>query len=818
VRAPLAFVYGNLCFGAGEREAWALFVVRPHAFDGLTGPGKREAFGRLVAGIEATQADLQLLRLSLPFDPQRYADELDDDHGTGHEQAHRRYLDEQRTELSTQAGRSAWVAIAVRLVAPEHDVGAYAAAALERSPRRWLEGLGRALAWQPPRVLSVARLESLRFRADEAHARLAAYLNVRPARTVEVQWLVRRAFCRGLGEPVVDGLHEPQALVFERNGEALLAPLEADVLRWMDGCVEHHGRWLRIDSELGTSWQAQLVVGALPEQAEFPSRRLALLSAIPDSLPFAVDLTLNARYLPNDLAVRLVHRRVQDADQILHAEGEGDQGVSDQGYARTQAARDLLAYLQSASRPPLLRSSLAVAVAARDPEELERRVAACRRAFGEIALHRPLGDQLDLFCQHLPGQPSRARGYDDTLTVEQVAAMMPTAGRPVGTTTGFYLGHTLTGSRSPVRFDLREGSRADRPTTVLSVGSLGAGKTILTQALLYHAFLAGARIVDTDPKGDHRFHRLDEVAPHVQTITLRPDPDLRGLLDPLRIAPEHLRHDAAVSFLSDLLPARCDAAWLTAIVRAVDAVAQRSDAPTCGEVIRALGDGDAVDEQVSQTLAVYARTGLTQLGFAAADGRLPALGREQVTYIALRDLPAPEPGTARSEYSQAERVAEQIVRLLALLAMHLMASERDRLKVFAFDEGWRLLHDPAGRLLLAGLQRMGRSELAVPIIGTQLVTDTFDDRQTLDNLIGATFAFAVRSDTEARRALGLLGLDSDDEQLRRTLLELRPGQCLMRDHHGRVEAVQIDLAAPRLLRALSTRPAMTDNGDAIRAA
>ena len=86
----------------------------------------------------------------------------------------------------------------------------------------------------------------------------------------ELQWLVRRAFCRGLGEPQVDGLHEPRALVFERNGEAMLAPLEGDVMRWMDGYVEHRGRVLRIESELGTSWQAQLVVGALPERAHFP--------------------------------------------------------------------------------------------------------------------------------------------------------------------------------------------------------------------------------------------------------------------------------------------------------------------------------------------------------------------------------------------------------------------------------------------------------------------------------------------------------------------------------------------------------------------
>ncbi len=68
--------------------------------------------------------------------------------------------------------------------------------------------------------MKVAELERARVRADQAHARLADFLPVSQARGVELQWLVRRAFCRGLGEPEVDGLHEPRALVFERNGEA----------------------------------------------------------------------------------------------------------------------------------------------------------------------------------------------------------------------------------------------------------------------------------------------------------------------------------------------------------------------------------------------------------------------------------------------------------------------------------------------------------------------------------------------------------------------------------------------------------------------
>ncbi len=431
----------------------------------------------------------------------------------------------------------------------------------------------------------------------------------------------------------------------------------------------------------------------------------------------------------------------------MRAESDGEQGVSDLAYERTQEARDLLGYLQASSRPPLLRATLAIAVGPASEEELEERVEMCRRAYGDIRLHRPLGDQLKLFLQHLPAQRTRVAGYDDTLTTEQVAAMMPTATHAAGSRRGFYLGYTLSGSRQPVRFNLREGSDGDRNTTILSVGALGSGKTTLDQKLKYEGFLLGARVIDCDPKGDHRFHLLEEVAPHTECVTLRPDPALRGVLDPLRVAPEHLRQDAAVSFLRDLLPGRAEPAWETAVVAAVDRVLRRSREPTCLEVVRALREGDETDVQVGRTLEVYARSGLTQLGFADPEVTLPPVGQRQVTYLPIRDLPGPEPGMPRSEYSQAERVGEQIVRLIAMFAMHLMSAERDRLKLFSFDEGWRLLGDPAGRALLASLQRMGRSELAVPIISTQLVTDALiGERESLENL--------HRRDVRVRNALG----------------------------------------------------------------
>jgi hypothetical protein len=848
VSAPLSFVYGNCVFATGLDDAWAAFTVPVASYACLPEDEKRARFLALLGALEAVQADVQIMRVSRRWDTERYVRELDEHPTTSHSRARRRYAHEHATRLRELDAGWPCVFLLVSLRDPERDVATYVSRVAEQHPREWLRALARGLSVRDKRLLSAAELERTRVRSDQVHARVADFLDVRPARGVELQWLVRRAFCRGLGEPYVEGLHEPRALVFERNGQALLAPLEGDLLRWCDSWVEHRGRSLRVESERGTSWQAQLVLGALPEQASFPGARVELMFAPVESVGFGVDLSLNARYLPNELALRIARRRIQDADQIVRAEQDGEQGVSDLGYQRTQEARDLLSYLQSSSRPPLLRATLAVAIGADSEEELERRVEVCRRAYGEIRLHRPLGEQLELFWQQLPAQRTRIAGYDDTLTTEQVAAMMPTATHAAGSRWGFYLGHTLSGSARPVLFNLREGSDSDRNTAILSVGALGSGKTTLDQKLKYEAFLLGARVVDVDPKGDHSFHLLDDVAPHVEQLELRPDPALRGVLDPLRVAPEHLRQEAAVSFLRDLLPGRAEPSWETAIVGAVDRVLRRCGRPaggepthgeptraepmhgerayeepthvkpahgepTCGEVVRALREGDAIDVQVAKTLEVYARSGLTQLGFADPDVPLAAVGSRQVTYLPIRDLPGPEPGARRAEYSQAERVGEQMVRLIAMFAMHLMGRERGRLKVFSFDEGWRLLGDPVGRQLLASLQRMGRSELAVPIISTQLVTDALvGERSSLENLLGATFAFGMRSEAEAARALALLGLDPEEGALRAALLDFEAGRCLFRDHRGRVEAIQVEVVVPALLRAFSTTPSASGAG------
>jgi len=288
-RPPLSMVYGNLVFGEGYDDAWAAFAVPTASYEWLSEDGKRGRFLALLGAVEAAGADVQIVRVSRRWEVAAYVREM-----AGDSRARRGYVAEHARRLEELEAQRPAVFVIVSLRDPERDVASYVSRAAERGPREWVRMLRSGVLPHDRRLLRAAELERARVRADQAHARLADYLAARPASGAELQWLVRRGFCRDLGEPEVDGLHEPRALVCERNGEAVLAPLEGDVLRWGEGWVEQRPRTLRIESELGVSWQAQLVVGALPERTHFPGARAELMFAPVESLPFGVDLSERA--------------------------------------------------------------------------------------------------------------------------------------------------------------------------------------------------------------------------------------------------------------------------------------------------------------------------------------------------------------------------------------------------------------------------------------------------------------------------------------------------------------------------------------------
>src|SRR5207248_1882964 len=166
----------------------------------------------------------------------------------------------------------------------------------------------------------------------------------------------------------------------------------------------------------------------------------------------------------------------------------------------------------------------------------------------------------------------------------------------------------------------------------------------------------------------------------VETIELAADPRFRGLLDPLRIAPPDTAEDLATSFLIDVLPQPVPPEWRTEIRGAVKTVVTAAAAAAtlahCGLVVDELARGNDEARRVARALAIYADTGLAQLGFADAEHAPELAGHKPVTSLRIRNLPRPLPGTPRADLSEEERIGQAMMRLLAAYAMHLMGGDR----------------------------------------------------------------------------------------------------------------------------------------------
>jgi len=796
MRAPISFIYRNVVFGAGPEDAWGVYRLATRSYAGLSTAAKIELLSLLASLAYGLEADFTLLRVARSWDIDAYAAGV----ATAVDARHVRadalsaHLQRQRDVLADRTSHTPEVYLSVRLTS-------------ERTSGRWqpdaLRTLARNLGVRDARAISRRHLHEIESEQTKVYERILDYVDCEPAATHELQWLIERAFCRALADPHADEAFHPQALVIDEAGNdgPRYQPLEVDLLRLHDSPINVEPRGLRVESEHGDSHQAFLCLGALPELTTFPGRGAELLFAPLEALEFPVDAAFSARHVRNPDAIRLVRRRIMDADNIYAEESTGYHGPSSSAAERPQTVRELEDYLQGGDRPPLLRASLSLCVSAPDAEERERRVERLRREFGSIKLHRPIGEQLPLFISQLPGQRAAVSHYDDYLTVEQFGAMVPIATHAVGATVGPYIGHTLSGARQPVLFDPTEAPRHSRAPATLLAGTLGSGKTLCMELIMYQAFLAGSTICDIDPKGDHALERLPGVSEHLEVIELAPDARFEGMLDPLRIAPDATREDLACNFLLGILPEPIPPEWQTEVRLAVQS-ALANGSRSCGDVVAELHRGQQSARDAGRALDVHAASGLARLGFAAAEAPILEAGAQPVTSLRIRNLTLPLPGTPRIELTEDERIGRAILHLLAVYALRLTSQDRRRHSVLGFDEAWVLLSDSSGRALVDRISRLGRAQNVTPLLATQVIGDVDE----LESLIGAAFCFGVESEREARGALRLLRLDDDDEALVQRLLSFRRGRCLMRDFEGRVSPVQIDLLYPELLRVLDTRP------------
>ena len=800
----LRYARANLLFGPGA-EAAALYRLATVNYPLLGVTEKWGLLRQLERLVHVIGADFSLWRVARATTAQEYEPGLGRVVGDrdGAESMWRTLVSGHRDAIAELAGHTAEVYLAIALDAgPRRALTGSLLRAGERARARLrsgaTSGAGRIGGRELTRLADAER---------QLFERLRGVVDLRRARTRELEWLLRRPVLRGLGEPALERYWQPDALVIDTpeddNAAGAYEPLGWDVWRLVAAPLSEDPSQppgLAVESEHGVSHQALLCLGALAEEPAFPGAAAELLHAPLEGVGFAVDVVVHARWLGNREALGQVRRRVVDAEQTYRDQLEARHGPAWQADDDRTLAREYEQVLQSGARPPMLYASISLAVGAASREELESRVEALRGQYGDVELYRPRGLQERLFFDHLPrADGGRVRDYVQQLTAEQLAAMVPTATTTIGDAGGTYLGYTTGGVRRAVLYDVTAPSRESRASGVLLAGTLGSGKTLAAQLIAYQALCRGSLVVDFDPKPDHGWTNLRAVQGRLGVLELTGSAEQQGCLDPLAIGLDELREELAVSYLLELVRDP-PASWEHAIARAVrDSVRDGSrNTRDALDRLRALDTAAAVE--AADALDVVAEIGLARLGFADTTVK-PALAAAQLTTIRTPGLTLPEPGVARETYTRAERISVATLSLVAALALRLVSVDRSRHKVVVLDEAWFLLASAQGRAMVNRLVRLARAYNATVLLATQRL----DDVGGISDLIGTSFVFGQDADSEATRALELLGVQPTPARIAR-LRDARAGRCLMRDLHGRVAEVQIHCPDPELLAAFDTTP------------
>lgn len=403
----LRYAHGNVLIGRGG-EAAGLYRLAMTSYPYLP-TGEKWALQRRLQRLAHTiAADFSLWRVTRAYPADRYVQHtaglLDARHQDA--QAWQTFLEGHRDRLRQLGSHVPECYLAVSLAAPGHTgVGSGLVRSVDRVRRR-VEELAGIGAESP---ISGGELSELLTREQRIFERVGGVIGARRARTGELQWLLRRATCRGLSEPELDRHWQPDALIIQTPpGGVGFQPLGHDLARCANAAITEQQQALAVDGEQGRCYQAMLAVGALADAPEFPGSTAEVLFAPLEAVGFPVDAVVHARWLGNRQALAQVRKRIADVE---HAYSEQVQGAAHgpsllAGEDRV-LAREYEAELQAGGHPPMLYAFIGLAVGASTEQELERRVAALKEQYGDITLHRPAGLQRAMFFEHLP----RADGW-----------------------------------------------------------------------------------------------------------------------------------------------------------------------------------------------------------------------------------------------------------------------------------------------------------------------------------------------------------------------------------------------------------------------
>ncbi|MFF3214140.1 ATP-binding protein [Streptomyces sp. NPDC002886] len=852
MRTPLRHVAGHLLWSTSSR-VWAVWRVTALPGGYLPAEQHQELLDRIASLVRSMPGmDPRLLVLAARIDPGEIAERMTSG------------LDWQRLPAWAETcaatvdlltgqemhERSLWLAV------PLPGKGGAATASLSSLYAELSAALDLA-----PVPVAEAEVEAAFEEASRIQTSLGGGLGLRPASPAEIVWMLQHAVHRGLDqEPLLsDAEYSPLYGSQVREGQ-LRSPSYADLGRirlaeggretgteakssgrpwWRSaGAASPLGRrWLQVESEAGTGYQAHLVLAELPPAV---SVQHADVLAQLEAMPFPVDVTVDLQVVPARKARAQVQRKKRE---LLDQAGQYGAQPTGMPHSLPDAAGDLAeqdARMARTSVEVEVQSVTVLSVWGPDSATCDARARELSAALsgGDYRVERPYGMQEELFALGIPGAvraPKLGQFTQHQLSEDWAASGAFTLSR-VGDPAGMMIGHDLDcGTIRPVLLNPADAPQVNASASCAVVGDLGSGKSVLEKLVAGTVVDRGGRaiVIDRTPIREWAAFGQGAMGDRCQVIDAA---RAQISIDPLRVFGGPVGAHYALSYLTLQLGVGAMTAGGAVLHHAVEEVSGCPD-PSMGKVLDALaslaelGGGTARGEAAATMADLLRIVRGNPLAAMVFDPELPPvtlhgdLGADLVV-VTTTGLTLPP----REAFSDIEVLRQQplealigraVLYLIAAIARQAAFTDPERFCLVAMDESYWLTSSAEGSALVHEILHDGRKHGAGAFLGAH------DEEELGKDSALIAYRFLARTTDTARAAKGLrfLGLDGEDKDLLRLVTTAlspvgqvgREGEMLLRDPRMQVGRIKVVVPpVPRIKESIYTTPGRTTRPEASR--
>ncbi|MFF2386996.1 ATP-binding protein [Streptomyces sp. NPDC058108] len=866
MRIPVRHIAGHLVWSA-HGSVWALYRLHPgpdtddrreETVQGTHVPAavRDEQLAKITHWVRSLSGAPRLYGLCAQVDPGEVALRMIEgiEPGSGQDDGPHPWVENVEAALDLLDGqemhrRTLWLAVPLQTETAGLQVSASLGA-------MWAE-LGPMLGIRPA---PVARREvnAYREQASRVESALAGGIAFRPARPAEIVWMVQHALHRGLPEPLLTEAERSGLYGGTLRSGMLHSPSYADLgqVRLQEGGIDPglddvddlkgagqltrsgrgawwrssssplRRRWLQVESDSGTGYQAQLALAECPPAV---SQSAADLFAQLEMLDFPVDYTIDLTLVPAEKARDQVRRK---KNELIDQADQYDARPTGMPSSLTEAARDLGeldARLSRTSVEVEVQSVTVLTVWGPTAAVCDARARALAALLGgaDYRAVRPAGLQEALFTLGLPAtvRPGVVREFTQHQISEDWALSGAFTTAEVGDPSGMFLGIDLDcGTTRPVMINVADAPKQDASASMGIVGDLGAGKSVLEKLIAESVWARGgcAICIDRTPVREWAAFARTAAKGRVQIIDAA---QAEVSIDPLRMFTGPEGRHYALSYLTLQLGIGPMSTSGEVLHHAVE-VAASNEAPSMHRVLEVLDEMASREagrrQDAAATLAGLIRVVATNpLAAMVFDPALPpvqldASSASDMIVITTTGLKLPpkaafdKPEVLHQQPLEA-LIGRAVLYLIAAIARQTAFEDPERFTAVVLDELYWLTSSAEGTALVHEILHDGRKHGAGLLAASHDAEELGPDRGLM-----AYRALARTADRErARRGLEFVGLDADDPELVRLVTtglspvgqRGREGEFLLtcpRQNTGRVKAVipRID----RIRSSITTTP------------